>query len=168
MDCRVDSPPFERQLTDLVPVIRAYAMVVCRVRSDADDLTQDTLERAWKGRGGFEPGTNLKAWVFTILRNGHAGDWRRNRRMVEDPDGREAARLSSEAPQPWRVQYTDVLNAIARLDPESRHALMMVVAGLSYEETAQACGCPLRTVQSRVRRARMRLADHTDFAVAAA
>ena len=150
---------FEDQLTDLVPVARAYALVISRTRADADDLLQDSLERAWKARDQFQPGTNLKAWLFTILRNCHLNGWRSNRRLVEDPDGREAARLQSEPAQTWRVEYVEVLHAISRLEPESQSALMMVVAGLSYEETAEACGCPLRTVQSRVRRARARLAD---------
>ena len=153
---------FQRDLVDLVPVVRAYAHVVTRSSSDADDLLQDTLEKAWCAREQFQPGTSMKAWLFTILRNSHHNQWRRSRRMVEDPNGDHAATLHSEASQGWRAEFGDVLNAIERLDPASRDALLLITVGLSYEEAAVVCESPLRSVQSRVRRARQRLADELD------
>jgi len=99
----------------------------------------------------------MKAWLFTILRNSQRNEWRRSRRMSEDPEGLHAANLSSEPTQGWRSEFSDVLDAIGRLDPESRQALMLITAGLTYEETAAVCGRSLRTVQSRVRRARLKL-----------
>jgi len=156
---------FQRDLVELVPVVRAYAHTVTRSNSDADDLLQDTLEKAWCARQQFQPGTSMKAWLFTILRNSHHNNWRRTRRMVEDPNGDHAATLHSEASQGWRTDFCDVLNAVLRLDPASRDALMLIAVGLSYEEAAVVCQSPLRTVQSRVRRARQRLVDELDSAV---
>lgn len=154
---------FQRELIDLAPVLRAYALIVTRQSAcDADDLVQDTLEKAWRARDQFQPGTSMKAWLFTILRNSQHNEWRRLRRIVEDPKGDHAAALQSEAVQGWRTEFAEVLTAVDRLDPDSRQALLLVTAGLSYEETAAVCGSPLRTVQSRVRRARQRLADELD------
>jgi RNA polymerase sigma-70 factor (ECF subfamily) len=154
---------FQRELIDLAPVVRAYALIVTRQSAnDADDLVQDTLEKAWKARDQFQPGTSMKAWLFTILRNSQHNEWRRSRRMVEDPNGDYAASLRSEPVQGWRIEFADVLAAIERLDPDSRQALLLITAGLSYEETAAVCDSPLRTVQSRVRRARLRLAEELE------
>lgn len=153
---------FQRDLVDLVPVVRAYAHIVTRSSGDADDLLQDTLEKAWSAREQFQPGTSMRAWLFTILRNSHHNDWRRSRRMVEDPNGDHAATLHTEASQGWRTEFCDVLSAVQRLDPASRDALLLITVGLSYEEVAIVCGSPLRTVQSRVRRARQKLVDELD------
>lgn len=151
---------FQRELIDLAPVVRAYALIVTRRSTcDADDLVQDTLEKAWRARDQFQPGTSMKAWLFTILRNSQHNEWRRARRIVEDPNGDHAASLQSEPAQGWRAEFADVLSAVQRLDADSRQALLLITAGLSYEEVAIVCGSPLRTVQSRVRRARQRLAD---------
>lgn len=150
---------FQHELINLVPVVRAYALIVTRQSpSAADDLVQDTLEKAWRAQDQFQPGTSMKAWLFAILRNSQHNEWRRSRRLVEDPNGAYAASLRSEPAQGWRIEFVDVLNAIDRLDPASRQALLLVTAGLSYEEVATVCESPLRTVQSRVRRARQRLA----------
>lgn len=151
-------PSFDRQMMEQAPAVRAYALMLSASPSEADDLLQDTLEKAWRARGQFEPGTNLRAWMFTILRNTHFNAIRRSRRTVEDIDGARAARLSVEPSQGWRLEYAEVLSAIQDLAPDARHALLLIAAGLSYEEAAQVCDCPLRTLQSRVRRARERLA----------
>lgn len=150
---------FQRELIDHTPVLRAYALIYCRRSGDADDLLQDTLEKAWRARDQFQPGTSMKAWLFTILRNGVYNEWRRSRRIVEDPNGDYAATLHAEAGQGWRAEFVDVLNAMGELDSESRESLLLITAGLSYEEAALVCGCPLRTLQSRVRRARQRLVE---------
>ena len=143
----------------MVPVLRAYALIVTRQSpSSADDLVQDTLEKAWRAREQFQPGTNMKAWLFVILRNSQHNEWRRSWRLVEDTDGSYAAALCCEPAQGWRTEFLDVLDAVGRLDPASREALMLVTSGLSYVEAARVCQSPLRTVQSRVRRARLRIA----------
>lgn len=145
-------------------MVRAYALIVTRQsRSAADDLVQETLEKAWRAQDQFQPGSSMKAWLFAILRNCQHNEWRRSRRFVEDPEGVHAASLRSEASQGWRTEFIDVLNAIDRLDPASRQALLLVTAGLSYEEVAIVCESPLRTVQSRVRRARQRLAVELEY-----
>ena len=101
----------------------------------------------------------MKAWLFTILRNCQHNNWRRSRRLVDDPNGYHASTLHSEASQGWRVEFAEVLKAMESLDADSRQALLLITAGLTYEETANVCRCNLRTVQSRVRRARKRLAE---------
>ncbi|WP_255567835.1 sigma-70 family RNA polymerase sigma factor [Brevundimonas sp. PAMC22021] len=149
---------FEKLLLEQTCAVRAYALMLSGGRAEADDLVQDTLEKALRARDQFAAGSNMRAWLLTILRNTHSSDWRRSRRMVADIDGANAARLSVEAVQVWRTEYAEALAAINRLDPESRHALLLITAGLTYEEAAMACDCALRTLQSRVRRARARLA----------
>lgn len=149
---------FETLLLGQTATIRAYAIFLTGGHSDADDLVQDTLEKAWRARDQFEPGSNLTAWLFAILRNTHYNGWRRSKRVVEDVNGAQAARLTVEPAQNWRVEFTEVLIALEELDIESRHSLLLITAGLSYVEAAKVCGCPLRTLQSRVRRARERLA----------
>ena len=150
---------FQEELLTLVPVLRAYALMASRHRPrDAEDLVQSTLENAWRAREQFELGTNMKAWLFTILRNSQHNERRHLRRQVEDPSGAYAASLCSEPAQVWHTEFLDVLDAVGRLDPASREALMLVTTGLSYVEAARVCQSPLRTVQSRVRRARLRIA----------
>lgn len=148
---------FETLLINQTAAIRAYAIFLTGGWADADDLVQDTLEKAWRSRDQFEAGSNLKAWLLAILRNTHYNGWRRSKLTVEDVNGVRAARLTVEPAQGWHLEFTEVLAAIGDLDKESRHSLLLITAGLSYEEAATVCGCPLRTLQSRVRRARERL-----------
>ncbi len=148
---------FQNQLVELIPVIRAYALFLTGKPSDADDLVQQSLEKAWRRQDGYVAGTNLKAWVLTIVRNSHHNNWRQGRRSVEDPGERAAGRMRIEESQHWSAEICDVASAIGELDPDQRHALLMITAGLSYDEAAVACATPLRTMQSRVRRARERL-----------
>lgn len=149
---------FQHKLIELIPVMRAYALFLTGQSSDADDLVQQALEKAWKAQDRYIDGTNLKAWVLTIVRNTHHNNWRQGRRTVEDPEGRAAARVSREEDQSWNAQIREVATAVAALDPDQRHALLLITAGLSYDEAALACATPLRTMQSRVRRARAKLA----------
>lgn len=137
--------------------IRAYALMLTAGKAEAEDLVQDTFEKAWRARDQFAQGSNMRAWLLTILRNTYYNGWRRSRRTMEDIDGARAAQLTVAATQGWRAEFSDVLRALERLDPDSKHALLLITAGLSYEEAANVCGCALRTVQSRVRRARERL-----------
>lgn len=137
--------------------MRAYALFLTGKQSDADDLVQQALEKAWRSQSRYVAGTNLKAWLLTIVRNSHHNNWRRGWRVVEDPDGRAAGRMRREEDQSWNAQIRDVAAAIAELDPDQGHALLLITAGLSYEEAAEVCATPLRTIQSRVRRARAKL-----------
>jgi RNA polymerase sigma-70 factor (ECF subfamily) len=142
----------------LVPPLRAFAWSLSRNSADADDLVQDTLIKAWTHKDKFEPGTNLRAWLFTILRNTYYTAMVKRRREVADEDGKYAARLSAAPTQDWSVAMTAMQAALQKLPAEQREALILVgAAGLSYEEAAEICGCALGTIKSRVNRARARL-----------
>jgi RNA polymerase sigma-70 factor (ECF subfamily) len=142
----------------LIPALRAFAWSLSHNSSDADDLVQDTLIKAWTHRDKFELGTNLRAWLFTILRNTYYTAVVRRRREVRDETGKYAATLSTGATQDWSVAVRSLQGALAQLPDEHREALILVgAAGLSYEEAAEICGCALGTIKSRVNRARARL-----------
>ena len=142
----------------LIPAMRAFAWSLSRNGSDADDLVQETLAKAWAHRDRFQPDTNLRAWLFTILRNTYYTAVVRRRREVPDPGGLLAASLSGEATQDWTVTLTTMRQALETLPHEHREALILVgAAGLTYEEAAEICNCPLGTIKSRVNRARLRL-----------
>ncbi len=147
-----------------VPSLRAFAVSLTNSRDRADDLVQDTLMRAWANIDRFERGTNLEAWLFTILRNLFHSEYRSRRREVEDADGSYAARLRTHPDQQARLDYEDFRTALTKLPPDQREALLLVGAqGLSYEEAAEVCNVPLGTVKSRVNRARSRLAALLDL-----
>jgi len=153
----------------LIPMMRGYAMSLTRSRSEADDLVQDTLVRAWRFRTAYEPGTNLKAWLYKILRNIFYSNHARRRLVVQDADGKLTAQLSCTPQQEWQVEFSDLLRSLDRLTPDTRDALLLiVVAGLSYEEAAEVCGCATGTLKSRVSRARARLAELLDYDLPAA
>ena len=138
--------------------LRAFAWSLCHNSSDADDLVQETLIKAWTHRDRFEPGTNLRAWLFTILRNTYYTIAVKRRREVADEEGRHAATLAEPPSQEWSVAVHALRAALAKLPDEHREALVLVgAAGLSYEEAAEICGCALGTIKSRVNRARARL-----------
>lgn len=142
----------------MIPALRAFAWSLSHNSSDADDLVQDTLIKAWTNRDKFEMGTNLRAWLFTILRNTYYTSVVRRRREVRDEDGVYAATLTSAANQDWSVAVSAMEAALQRLPDEHREALILVGgAGLTYEEAAEVCGCALGTIKSRVNRARNRL-----------
>ena len=142
----------------LIPSLRAFGWSLCRNSSDADDLVQDTLIKAWSNRDKFEPGTNLRAWLFTILRNTYYTAVVKRRREVADEDGKHAAALSEAPTQEWSVAVHALQAALQKLPDEHREALILVgAAGLTYEEAAEVCGCALGTIKSRVNRARARL-----------
>lgn len=151
-------------VVEQIPPLRAFAWSLCRNASDADDLVQDTLIKAWSNREKFEAGTNLRAWLFTILRNTYYTIVVRRRREVADEDGKHAATLSSAPTQDWSVAMRSLETALRKLPDEHREALILVgAAGLSYEEAAEICGCALGTIKSRVNRARQRLMQLMDL-----
>lgn len=146
------------EVVAMIPALRAFAWSVSRNGSDADDLVQDTLIKAWTHRDKFEPGTNLRAWLFTILRNTYYTAVVRRRREVRDEDGIHARKLSAPPAQEWGLAMQSLQQALDQLPAEHREALILVgAAGLSYEEAAEICGCALGTIKSRVNRARARL-----------
>lgn len=157
----------------LIPALRAFAWSLSHNSADADDLVQDTLTKAWTHKDKFQLGTNLRAWLFTILRNTYYTAVVRRRREVPDDDGKHAATLTAPATQEWSAAVRSLQAALQRLPAEHREALVLVGgAGLTYEEAAEICGCALGTIKSRVNRARGRLlklmeADHVADALVA-
>lgn len=153
-----DEADFQKQLLAVGPSLRRFAISLTHDVTAADDLVQETLLRGWRNRAHFQPGTNLEAWTFTILRN-HFYSERRKRREVQDDDGSYAARLVSLPDQGGRLELQDVQAALSRIPEVMREALMLVtVSDLPYEEVAEIMGCQLGTVKSRVWRARDLLA----------
>ncbi len=142
-----------------VPSLRAFAVSLCGNIDRADDLVQETLTRALANIDSFRPGTNMAAWLFTILRNQFRSEYRKRRREVEDAEGTHAASLQAPAEQIARVEFEELRQALAKLPDDQREALILVGAsGFSYEEAANICGCAVGTIKSRVNRARTHLA----------
>ena len=143
-----------------VPSLRAFAISLCGNVDRADDLVQETLLRAMANIHSFQPGTNMSAWLFTILRNLFRSEYRKRRREVEDTDGSYAETLKSHPEQHSRVEFEEFRVALAKLPPDQREALILVGAsGFSYEEAAAICNCAVGTIKSRVNRARTRLSQ---------
>jgi RNA polymerase sigma-70 factor (ECF subfamily) len=153
-----DEKDFRDGLIEAIPYIRAFARTLCGARAPADDLAQETLAKAWAARASFQPGTNLKAWLFMIARNQFYSEKRRSWRSVAWDEELADARLIAPAGQNFHVDLADLKRALTKITPEQREALILVGAGgLSYEEAAKVCGCAIGTVKSRVARARQAL-----------
>lgn len=143
-----------------VPNLRAFAISLSGNVDRADDLVQETLAKAIANIHTFQPGTNMPAWLFTILRNLFRSEYRKRRREVEDADGRYADTLKSQPEQSSRLEFEELRRALAQLPDDQREALILVGAsGFSYEEAAKISGCAVGTVKSRVNRARNRLIE---------
>ena len=153
-------PSLRDEILAAISSLRAFALSLTGHADRADDLVQETLVRAVSNIHRFAAGTNLNAWLFTILRNGFYSQHRKKRREVEDPDGFFAGRLRTAPEQTAKCDVQDMLKALAKLPVEHREALLLIVAeGLSYEDAARVCGVPVGTIKSRVHRGRMRLAQ---------
>ena len=154
------APSVKEAMLGAVPSLRAFAISLSGNVDRADDLVQETLLRAMANIDSFQPGTNISAWMFTILRNLFRSEYRKRRREVEDTDGSYAESLKSHPEQGSRLEFQEFRAALAKLPPDQREALILVGAsGFSYEEAANICGCAVGTIKSRVNRARTRLAD---------
>ena len=154
------TPEVRKAMLAALPSLRAFAMSLAHSPDHADDLVQDAIVRALANIRKFEPGTNMGAWLFTILRNLFYSEYRKAKHEIADPDGSYAAHLRTAPDQDARCEFRDLRKALARLSPENREALILIGAeGLSYEEAAQVCGVGLGTMKSRVHRGRMRLAE---------
>src|SRR5262249_20230409 len=147
-----------------VPKLRAFAISLCGNLDQADDFVQETLLRAWAHIDQFQRGTNMAAWLFTILRNSLRSNYRKYRREVEDADGAYAERMITHPEQNGRLEFEELRGALAQLPSDQRETLILVVAsGASYEEAAEICGCRVGTIKSRVHRARAKLAQILDI-----
>ncbi len=154
------SADFKAELIATMPAIRGFARTFERNAARADDLVQETLMKAWANRAGFAAGTNMKAWLFTILRNSYISQFRKARREVEDVDGSYADSLWEPARQEGHMTLLDLRDALATLPDDQREAVILVGAsGFSYDEAAEIVGVAPGTIKSRVSRARARLAD---------
>jgi RNA polymerase sigma-70 factor (ECF subfamily) len=149
---------FREKVIELIPFLRAFARTLSGHRNEADDLCQETLVRAWQGRASFEPGTNVKAWLFMILRNQFYSEKRRSwRRQPWDEEAAERT-LVTRGSQESAAELSDVARAMRTLPHEQREALILIGAGeFTYEEAAKVCGCAVGTVKSRVARGRRAL-----------
>jgi RNA polymerase sigma-70 factor (ECF subfamily) len=151
----------QEELVIYLPNLRAFAISLCGNIDHADDLVQEALLRAWNHLDTYQEGTNMRAWLFTILRNAFLSERRRQRDELSlDGETAITRRLGSAAEQHGRMAGRDLLKALAQLNPEQRETVILIGAeGFSYEEVAGICGCAVGTVKSRVNRARVRLTE---------
>jgi RNA polymerase sigma-70 factor, ECF subfamily len=147
------------RLSASLPHLRNFALYLTRDPIRSDDLVQNTVLRAWTKLDHFQPGTNMEAWLFTIMRNSFYSEHRKRRWEVEDPEGGFARRLMVQPEQESKLMLDDLQEALRRLPPGQRMALLLVVEqGESYENAAALCGVAVGTLKSRVNRARTQLA----------
>jgi RNA polymerase sigma-70 factor (ECF subfamily) len=149
---------FARELEAALPSLRAFGRSLSGSRDKADDLVQETLMKAWAARARFRPGTSFRAWTFVILRNAFLSDRRRlSTTMETDAEGAESL-MTTPASQDRRLMLDDLQRALMQLPEAWREAVVLVGAsGLSYQEAADICGCPIGTIRSRVARGRAEL-----------
>jgi RNA polymerase sigma-70 factor (ECF subfamily) len=146
------------QLSAVLPHLRAFAMSLTRDPVRSDDLVQNTVLQAWTNLDHFQPGTNLEAWLFTIMRNSFYSEHRKRRWEMEDPEGDFARRLMVQPEQESKLMLHDLQEALIRLPPGQRTALLLVAEqGETYERAAAVCGVAVGTLKSRVNRARTQL-----------
>lgn len=156
-----DSPDFGDALIKAIPNLRAFAHSLSGDPQLSNDLVQETLLKAWSHKGSFVPDSNLKAWLFTILRNTFFTHYRKSQREELDED-QAAMNASVPATQLVHLEFDDMRAALMRLSPDHREALLLITAeGFSYEDAARVCGCAIGTMKSRVNRARSRLLEET-------
>jgi RNA polymerase sigma-70 factor (ECF subfamily) len=149
---------FKADLIALIPHLRAFARTMTGSPTEADDLAQEALAKAWQARESYTMGTNMKAWTFMILRNQFYSEKRRSWRNTQlDQEAAERTLLANDDPSA-PLELNDLRMALAALPEEQREALILIGAGgFSYEEAAEVCDCAVGTVKSRVSRARVAL-----------
>jgi RNA polymerase sigma-70 factor (ECF subfamily) len=153
-----EGPVTAEALIALLPGLRAYAISKLRTRNGAEDVVQDTVERAWRNRHCFKEGENVMSWLRQIMRNLIIDKFRKDRRTVEDIDGLEAAKLVSLPEQLVRLECKDMIRRLDVLPPKCRQALVLIGTGATHGEAAAILGLPLSTLKSRVLRGRSQLA----------
>jgi len=156
----------EDDIVGLVPVLRGYAWALTRSGQDVDDLVQDTLLKAIARIDSFRPGTNLRAWLMTIMRNTFYNQIQKNSRMRTGAADCISTSLSVPATQEWTIRGQELIAATARLPVHYREMLILVVVlGESYETAAELCGVAVGTVKSRVSRARSMIVQDLESGV---
>ncbi len=158
MDSGASDHNVTEEMVSLVPQLHTFARSLCRDGVRADDLVQEALLRAFDNLERFKPGTNLKAWLFTIVRNEHYSQLRRRKFEAHDVSPDQLPEPSVPPDHDGELELRDLNRALAALSPGQRAALILVSAsGFSYEEAASICGCAVGTIKSRVARARTML-----------
>nr|WP_246704049.1 sigma-70 family RNA polymerase sigma factor [Rhizobium sp. P38BS-XIX] len=149
----------QKDIVALLPALRNFARRFVVSETDADDLMQETVGRMIAHLNSFEPGTKLKSWAFTIMRNTYMTEYKRQKRvhLCSNDDGLFEVPVASQ--QNLHLYAMDVSLALDRLPAYQRDALLMIVDGVSYEAAAERCGCEIGTIKSRVSRARTTLAE---------
>ncbi|MFN3766414.1 MAG: sigma-70 family RNA polymerase sigma factor [Aliihoeflea sp.] len=148
------------EVVSLIPALRAFARTFHRDVNDADDLVQETLTKAIGNIHQFQPGTAMKSWLFTIMRNSFYTKIRKSSREAPALADDAASRPAVLATQEWSARGHEIREALARLPEQQREVIMLIgVLGVSYEEAAEICGCAMGTIKSRLNRARARLLD---------
>ncbi len=149
---------FKEELIAAIPHLRAFARSLCHDQTQADDLAQEALAKAWKARDSFEPGTSIKAWTFMILRNQFYSEKRRSWRTAPlDAEMAENTLIANDNPTA-PMELLELRTALAKLPDDQREALILVGAGgMAYEEAARVCQVAVGTIKSRVSRARKAL-----------
>ena len=156
---------FREELLAALPGLRAFALSLAVSPTRADDLVQETLLKAWANQHRFQAGSNLMAWLCTILRNQFYTECRKAKREVEDADGAAAAQMIALPAQEHGIALQQVWATLAKLPPLQREALLLVGAqGMTYEAAAEVMGCQTGTMKSRVSRARAFLASSLGMA----
>lgn len=141
-------------IADLKPALSAFARRFVRTEEEVDDLVQETMLRGLRAVHRFTPGTALKSWLFTIMRNTFCTRYKvAQRECIGLPVGVEKT-MSTPPSQEWRLEHQQVMKAIGALDADQKRALLLIADGTSYADAADLCGCRIGTIKSRVSRAR--------------
>src|SRR5215475_6302166 len=152
------TPSVREEILLCLPHLRAFARSLAGNRDKADDLVQDAIVLALAAANQFTPGTNFKAWIFTILRNRYFNDLRKNRHIIEPLEAADISSLATAAHHDAGLVFDEFQQAFMTLAPSQREALILVAAsGFSYGEAAKVCNCAVGTIKSRVSRARREL-----------
>jgi len=148
----------DRDLVALIPALRMFARTFCKSGFDVDDLVQETLTKAIANAEKFRPGTNLKAWLFTIMRNAFYTSAKVRRREQPGYEDCVSDVLTVAQSQDWAVRGLEIRASLDALPPEQREVLVLIgILGVSYEEAAEMTGCAIGTIKSRLNRARHRM-----------
>lgn len=153
------STDFSDSIIGAIPALRAFGRSLTGDADRADDLVQETLVKAWRNQDSYQPGTNIRAWLHTILRNEFYTQMRKRRREVEDANDQHSRGVAVAGGQEDHLNMADMRLALEQLPEDQREAIILVGAsGFSYQEAAAICGVAVGTVKSRVSRAREKLA----------
>lgn len=157
------SQEIPQEIADLIPALRAFARTLVRNPFDADDLVQETLLKGIANVHRFTPGTSLKSWLFTILRNTFYTSIKISNREHPGATDCVSGDCAILPGQEWTIRGRELRVALDRLPHDQREVLILIgVLGASYEEAAEICGCAMGTIKSRLNRARTRMLEYLE------